>query len=88
MYVTIGQGYNGVSAMSSSKCGVQHHVRAKYKLALYSHCTAHCINLAVGKSCNERAVQNGIGTIKSVYNFSNTPKRLLVYTASCRLQIM
>jgi len=46
----IGQGYDGASAMSGLYNGVQKHIRDKIPHALYVHCAAHSLNLAIGKS--------------------------------------
>jgi len=70
-----GQGYDGASAMSGEFHGVQAYIREKYNLALYSHCAAHSFNLAVSAACSIPQIRNCLGTIQSIYNFFNTPKR-------------
>ena len=36
---------------------------------MYVHCASHSFNLALTDSCEIRAIQNTVGTIKEVYNF-------------------
>ncbi|XP_062594196.1 zinc finger MYM-type protein 1-like [Saccostrea cucullata] len=45
------QGYDGASNMSGKHNGVQAIVRRSAPDALYVHCKAHCLNLAVVDSC-------------------------------------
>lgn len=73
-----GQGYDGAAAMSGRFNGVQAFIRQMYPLAVYVHCGAHSLNLAVSDACGLPAVRNCLGTLGSVHNFLNTPKRLLV----------
>ncbi|XP_025424947.1 zinc finger MYM-type protein 1-like [Sipha flava] len=70
-----GQGYDGASTMSGEFHGVQSYIREKYHLALYSHCAAHSFNLAVSAACSIPQIRNCLGTVQSIYNFFNTPKR-------------
>lgn len=73
-YLT-GQGYDGAAAMSGKYNGVQKYIRDKYPGALYLHCSAHCLNLAVTFSCKIPSIRNCIGTIQNVINFFGYPKR-------------
>ena len=43
-----GQFYDGCSTMSGTKNGVAVQIKSKEERALYTHCCAHSINLAVG----------------------------------------
>ena len=43
----VGQGYDGVSVMSSSRNEVQGKVAEKYPNAMYVHCRSHVLNLAI-----------------------------------------
>lgn len=72
-----GQGYDGASTMSGEFHGVQAYIREKYHLAIYSHCAAHSFNLAVSAACSIPQIRNCLGTVQSIYNFFNTPKRLI-----------
>lgn len=65
----VGQGYDGAAAMSGNFKGVQALIREKYPAALYVHCSAHSLNLALSHSCDIQHIRNCIGTIKSVGNF-------------------
>ena len=45
----VGQGYDGASSMSGCFNGAQSHLIGKYPTAIYVHCAAHCLNLALAK---------------------------------------
>ena len=70
-----GQGYDGATAMSGRLNGAQAYIREIIPTALYVHCAAHNLNLAVSNSCDLSPVRNCMGTIASVHNFFNAPKR-------------
>jgi len=70
-----GQGYDGAAAMSGRLNGAQVHIREVIPTALYVHCAAHSLNLTVSNSCSLSSIRNCMGTIASVYNIFNTPKR-------------
>ena len=40
-----GQGYDRASNMSSARVGVQAIIRRESPLAVYTHCSSHCLNL-------------------------------------------
>ena len=61
--------------MSVRLNGAQAYIREIIPTALYVHCAAHSLNLAVSNSCDLSPVCNCMGTIASVYNFFNAPKR-------------
>jgi len=65
----VGQGYDGATAMSGNFNGVQAIIQKVYPAALYVHCSAHSLNLALSHSCSIQHIRNCIGTIKSVGNF-------------------
>ena len=44
-----GQGYDGAAAMKGQFQGCQTRVKALYPLAIYVHCSAHCLNLAISE---------------------------------------
>lgn len=73
-----GQGYDGAAAMSGRFNGVQAIVKKQYKTAVYIHCSAHVLNLAICSACELSSIRNTIGIIEAVYNFMNTPKRQCV----------
>ena len=70
-----GQGYDGAAAMSGKLNGAQAHIREIIPTAFYVHCAAHSLNLAMSNSCDLPPIRNCMGTIASVYNFFNAPKR-------------
>ena len=70
-----GQGYDGAAAMSGKLIGAQAHIRDVIPTALYVHCAAHSLNMTVSNSCDLSSIRNCMGTIASVYNFFNAPKR-------------
>lgn len=45
--VLFGQGFDGASNMSGKFNGVQAIIREQYPQAIYVHCAAHSLNLAV-----------------------------------------
>jgi hypothetical protein len=71
-----GQGYDGASNMAGERIGLQALVRKKSPLAVYTHCSGHCLNLVVGGSCTLPVIRNVIDKIKGVCMFFlNSPKR-------------
>ena len=70
-----GQGYDGATAMSERLNSAQAYIEEIIPTALYVHCAAHSLNLAVSNSCDLSPVRNCMGTIASVYNFFNASKR-------------
>lgn len=71
----VGQGYDGASNMSGQFNGVQAIIRRNYPKAIYVHCAAHSLNLAISKSCEIPQIRNCLNTIEKLYDFFNTPKR-------------
>jgi hypothetical protein len=71
----VGQGYDGAAAMSGSFNGVQAKICEKFPKALYVHCSAHCLNLAISFSCGVQSISNCMGTIDRVFKFFDFPKR-------------
>ncbi|KAL4107253.1 hypothetical protein QTP88_017633 [Uroleucon formosanum] len=53
-----GQGYDGASNMSGHYKGVQAVIKKKYPKAIYVHCTAHFLNLAVSTASGIQPVRN------------------------------
>jgi len=70
-----GQGYDGASNMAGQFKGVHTIIRDKYPNALYVHCSAHSLNLAVSSSSNIKPIRNCLGVIEKLHVFFNTPKR-------------
>ena len=72
----VGQCCDGASNMSGSGKGVAARVQEVIPNALYVHCHAHLLNLALQDTLeNNEILQNGLGVIQSIYNFFNSPKR-------------
>ena len=70
------QGYDGASNMSSERVGVQAHIREQSPLAVYTHCSGHCLNLVISHSSSLPVVRNMLDRMKSVcLFFCNSPKR-------------
>lgn len=61
--------------MSGQFNGVQAQIRAIYPKAIYVHCAAHSLNLAVSTACNIQPIRNCLSIIEKLYVFFNTPKR-------------
>ena len=71
-----GQAYDGASAMSSEKEGVQAKINEISPLAPFTHCYAHCLNLSVAATCKLSEVRDLIGLINVAYLFlNNSTKR-------------
>lgn len=72
---TRGQGYDGAAAMAGRYNGVQAYVKKEHPLAVYVHCSAHSLNLAVSVSCNVSQIRNCMGTVGKLRDFFVFPKR-------------
>lgn len=70
-----GQGYDGAANMSGKVKGVQTEIRKLYPRAIYVHCAAHSLNLAVSSSCELQSIRNCMGLVEKMHCFFNTPKR-------------
>ena len=58
-----GQAYDGASNMSGKTNRAAARISSQYPLALYTHCTSHCLNLAVVVSLEEVSGGNMIGVV-------------------------
>lgn len=61
--------------MSGKFKGVQAYIRKKYPQAIYVHCAAHSLNLAVSTASNIKPIRNCLGILEKMYTFFNKPKR-------------
>ena len=61
-----GQGYDGAANMAGKCSGVRTRIQTEIPEVYYVHCYAHCLNLAVVKSCQLPIVRNTIDTVKDV----------------------
>ena len=72
------QGYDGASNMSSDCLGVQRRIREVTPLAtyMYVHCSSHCLNHVIAKSCAVPIVRCMIDRLQHCCRyFLNSPKR-------------
>lgn len=74
----VGQGYDGASNMSGKVQGVKSYIQTKHPKAIYVHCAAHSLNLAVSTASDLKPIRNCLGIIEKIYTFFNTPKRSAV----------
>jgi len=65
----VGQGYDGAAAMGGHLNGVRTAIQEQYPMALYVHCAAHSLNLALSKSCTVPLIRNSVGMLKEVEKF-------------------
>ena len=62
--------------MSSVRRGTQALLLEECPLVVYTHCRAHCLNLAIVHSCDQPLIRNMLGTLKETCNFFKySPKR-------------
>jgi hypothetical protein len=61
--------------MSGKFKGVQAIIREQYPQAIYVHCAAHSLNLAVSTASNIKPIRNCLGILEKMYVFFKTPKR-------------
>ncbi|KAF0732229.1 zinc finger MYM-type protein 1-like, partial [Aphis craccivora] len=73
-----GQGFDGAAAMSGKYNGVQYHIKQAHPLAIYIHCSAHSLNLAVSSSCGIQSIRNCLGIVGKLRDFFIFPKRKAV----------
>ena len=64
-----GQAYDRDSNMSGKTNGAAARISSQYPLSLYTHCTSHCLNLAVVPSFEEVSICNMIGVVKRLSIF-------------------
>ncbi|KAJ8891153.1 hypothetical protein PR048_010667 [Dryococelus australis] len=64
-----GQRYYGASSMPGKCTGAQ-----SISKAVYVHCSAHSLNLAITKIREIQAIRNSIVILSRAHNFFNTPK--------------
>ena len=75
-----GQCYDGASNMSGARSGCMSLVQQEPPLAMYFHCAAHRLNLAVVSACSIQAfknVESYVGEIARFFNYSAKRQRLL-----------
>jgi hypothetical protein len=52
--------------------GVQEEIRKKRKLAAYTHCASHSLNLSLYKTCSVSGIGNLLGVVSEVCLFFNS----------------
>ena len=75
-----GQCYDGASNMRGARSGVKAVVQEAAPKAMYYHCAAHCLNLAVVSACRIQAFKNAesyIGEIARFFKYSAKRQQLL-----------
>lgn len=66
----VGQCYDGAANMSGIKNGVNKKIHSQVKKALYIHCNAHQLNLALQHSCNDiHKARNCLEILNSLHDF-------------------
>ena len=74
------QGYDGAANMAGIHRGVQAIIRHRVPDAVFVHCKAHSLNLAIGHACREPFVRNMLGTLQQIaFAFHYSAKRLLAF---------
>ncbi|KAJ8885506.1 hypothetical protein PR048_011704 [Dryococelus australis] len=74
-YIMRGQGYDGAACMSGIIRGTQSYIQSQVPEAIYVHCAAHSLNLAIYDTHTHKSIRNCLGTVEKIYTFFNTPKR-------------
>lgn len=65
----VGQGYDGAAAMSGYLHGAQACILEDHPMALFVHCSAHSLNLALSNSSTSPLIRNFLGTLQTVAKF-------------------
>ena len=64
-----GQCYNGASNMSGARSGCMSLIQKEAPLAMYFHCAAHCLNLAVVSAGSIQAFMNAESYVGEIARF-------------------
>ena len=73
-----GQCYDGAGNMAGKNVGAATLITKQHKLALYLHCTSHCLNLAVVNGLDNMHVRNMMDVVRRAGTFFYShPKRQL-----------
>jgi hypothetical protein len=74
--VIVSECYDGATNMACQFSGVRTLIQTEIPEAYYVHCYAHCLKLAIVKSCQLPIVRNTIDSVKDVsYAFHYSSKR-------------
>ena len=79
----VGECFDGASNMSGIHKGVAARMKECCPRAVYVHCYAHVLNLALQDTMSEiEPLRNALGTLQSLYNFLEaSPKRHAVFSS-------
>ena len=61
--------YDGAGAMAGRAKGVAARIQNQYPKAIYTHCTAHHLNLCIAKCCSIQEISNIMDVADSVVRF-------------------
>eukprot|EP00118_Oscarella_pearsei_P022653 m.264587 g.264587 ORF g.264587 m.264587 type:complete len:259 (+) comp40472_c3_seq1:545-1321(+) len=77
-----GQCYDGASTMSGRFNGVQARIKREQPLAIYVHCYAHCLNLAIVAATKQNRIAcNAFGIMEKLYAFvKSSPARMQMFS--------
>ena len=71
-----GQCYDGAGNMAGKCSGAAARISEENKLANYTHCASHKLNLCVAASCSLQSVKNMMDHVRIISDFfNNSPKR-------------
>ena len=71
-----GQCYDGAGNMAGKCSGAAARISEENKLAIYTHCASHKLNLCVAASCSLQSVKNMMDHVRIISDFfNNSPKR-------------
>ena len=80
-----GQGYDGASNMSSDRVGVQARIQQAAPLATYVHCSGHCLNLVISKSCSLPDIHNVMDRLVTKPTFGYTHGNCCTHEKYCTI---
>ena len=67
-----GQGYDGAGNMAGKVQGAAVRIQRRYPKAIYVHCGAHLLNLAIASSCSIQDISNMMDHMKAVTKVCNS----------------
>ena len=65
----VGEGYDGAANMSGQFNGVQAIIKRSCPMAIYTHCSSHCLNLVLAKACQIAPIRKTLKTVEEVIVF-------------------
>ncbi|KAJ8882800.1 hypothetical protein PR048_014614, partial [Dryococelus australis] len=74
-YMMRGQGYDGAACMGRVIRGTRSYIQSQVPEAIYVHCAAHSLNLAISETCTHQSIRNCLGTVeKNIHIFQHSEK--------------